>query len=159
MKYLQLIFFCLVAHATYSQNNSYKPKHEAILDAKYGEQLQGQCSREFPDGVDSFFTPTIAHTSHLYQRFKSVLKLGVVKNSKGLKKYGYQYIGVVIKDTPYLYVNAFMLDEMTLKSGWEKYPFMACDGGDKFWGVLFCLTNMKFSQLAINGGLYWNDRG
>ena len=156
MKCSLLVIICLIAQCGYSQINTYKPKYEAILDAKYGEQLQGQCSREFPSDVDSFFTPTTAQIAQLSKQFKSIVKLGLGKNSNVLKKYGYQYIGVVIKDTQYIYVNAFFVDEMTLKTGWEKYPFMACDGGDKFWGVLFCIETKKFSQLAINGGLHWN---
>ncbi|HYO22989.1 MAG TPA: hypothetical protein VER36_11340 [Flavisolibacter sp.] len=143
-----------MAQPGYSQRNSFKPKYEVILKAKYGEQLSSQCSRDFPGNVDSFFSPTKVQVARLLQHFKSVVKLGLGESPNLLKKYGYQYIGVVINDTPFIYVNAFITDSINLKSGWEEYPFMACDGGNRYWGVLFCLKTRRFSQLAINGGYY-----
>ncbi len=70
------------------------------------------------------------------------------------EKFGFQYIGVVITQRRYIYINAF--DAFAFgglekdKPHWKTSPVMVCDGGWHYWGVLYNVENSKFEQLAFN---------
>ena len=76
---------------------------------------------------------------------------------KGVNGYGFQYVGVIIKERKYIYINAFPVSdiEMLKKYGQSidltKTPMGACDGGLDFWGALFDIETKTFSQLSFNG--------
>lgn len=79
-------------------------------------------------------------------------------NIEPLNEYGYQYIGLIINDQRYIYINAFLLnifyghdDFETIYKDWQTKPIIFCDGGNGFWGVLFDVNTKLFSQLSING--------
>ena len=74
---------------------------------------------------------------------------------KDLDGYGFQYLGVTIKNKRYIYINAFyVVSKKDLKEeykNWKKEPIVVCDGGEGFWGVLFDIETLEFSELAFNG--------
>ena len=126
-----------------------------------GEDMLRQCSRAVPGKVDSYFDLTISDIQGLENNFKKVLELKasdccllgeVIKN---IKDYCFQYVGLVINDKKYIYINAFQIESVhdlnTFYKDWETSPIIACDGGDSFWGVLFDLETGLFTQLSING--------
>lgn len=75
-----------------------------------------------------------------------------------LKDYAFQYIGVIINNRKYIYINAFAIEMLyeqdsfeTWYKEWKTKPIIICDGGDGFWGALFDLEKKAFSQLSVNG--------
>jgi hypothetical protein len=68
-----------------------------------------------------------------------------------------QYFGIVSGGRRYIYINAFPASEFkdwpkqVPVFNWRMQPFVACDGGSGFWGVLYDPASRRFSQLAFNG--------
>jgi hypothetical protein len=62
-----------------------------------------------------------------------------------LKKYSFQYAGLIIDKKKYIYLNAFPETEFVTT------PVIVCDGGVRYWGILFNINDLNFSQLAFNG--------
>src|ERR1035437_4057069 len=117
---LLLVFSVLGITNSYAQGNKYVPDISTIITLDKGKDLLHQCSRSTP------------------------------KKVKNLITYGFQYLGVIIKDKKYIYVNAFYVktpqDLFTKFKDWKTYPVIACKGGKSFWGVLFGLEDGTFSQ-------------
>lgn len=77
---------------------------------------------------------------------------------KNLDTYAYQYVGVIIDDKKYIYINAFAFSD---KKELEKFhknwkiefvdPQMMMDGGTGYFRVLFNIEGMKFERLIFNG--------
>jgi hypothetical protein len=141
---------------TYAQNNKFVSDISTIIAQDKGKDLLHQCSRSSPKKVQEFFNLTQKDVDTLQLNFKKVLlaKTEHGKKVKNLITYGYQFIGVMIKDKKYIYVNAFYVktpqDLFGKYKDWKEYPVIACKGGKSFWGVLFNLEDGTFSQLEIN---------
>jgi hypothetical protein len=146
---------------SYSQMDKFVPENSTIISSYKGADMLRQCSRAVPDTVGSYFDLTINDIQGLENNFKKVLKIkasdccllgGVIKN---IKDYCFQYVGLVINDKKYIYINAFQIesaqDLKTIYKDWKTSPIVACDGGDSFWGVLYDLETGLFIQLSING--------
>jgi hypothetical protein len=77
---------------------------------------------------------------------------GVIKN---IKDYCFQYVGLVINNKKYIYINAFQIESAhdldSFYKDWKTSPVIVCDGGDSFWGVLYDLETGLFTKLSING--------
>jgi hypothetical protein len=77
---------------------------------------------------------------------------------KNLDTYVYQYVGVIIDNKKYIYINAFAFSE---KKGFDEFqknwktefvnPHMIMDGGTGYFRVLFNIEELKFEQLIFNG--------
>lgn len=72
-----------------------------------------------------------------------------------LKGWGFQYLGVVIKDKKYIYINAFPANDI---ARYKEHNYdlsltavVVCDGGAHYWGVLFDPETKQFSLLSFNG--------
>src|ERR1035437_2030880 len=149
---LLLVFSVLGITNSYAQGNKYVPDISTIITLDKGKDLLHQCSRSTPKKVQEFFNLTQKDIVTLQLNFK---KVKLVKNERGKKvknliTYGFQYLGVIIKDKKYIYVNAFYVktpqDLFTKFKDWKTYPVVACKGGKSFWGVLFGLEDGTFSQ-------------
>lgn len=72
-----------------------------------------------------------------------------------LKNFGFQYLGVMIKERKYIYINAFPIGEVQefRKNGHDpsRESVTVCDGGPAFWGALFDIETNQFSELSFNG--------
>lgn len=155
MKKLSFTFaFILILATVYSQEEI----NYAIMPSKFGQKTISQCSRWYPEKVDSFFEITSKEATLLVSKFSEIKntksKLCCNERAKitNINQYGYQFIGVVISGKKYIYINAFDMEFVTqIKRDWKKEPFTVCDGGSYYWGVLFDLKTTKFSKLAFNG--------
>ena len=144
-----------------SQEYFFKPDISGILSLEDGKKVLDQCSRSTPRKVKSFFVITNTEIEKLENNFKIILSEKAEEccisgfSIENLKKYGYQYIGVVIRKKRYIYINAFNKNFIPRKGkedlDWINQPIVFCDGGASFWGVLFDLEKLEFKELAING--------
>jgi len=145
----------------YSQNNKFVPKYNTIISSNKGADMLKQCSRAAPGEVDSFFTLTSNDVQKLENNFKKILNIrakdccllnGMIKN---IENYCFQYVGFVINNKKYIYVNALKMeseeDLKTIYKDWKTSPIIICDGGDSFWGIIYDLETGLFTQLSING--------
>jgi len=135
----------------------YKPEYSVILDAGKGKDLLKQCSRATPEKVKDFWAPANEDIEKLNNNFKKILKVTATEccigglTIKKLEGYVMQYIGVTIKNKKYIYINAFSIGSKKYYNNWEQEPAKACDGGAGFWGALFDLEDLAFTQLSFNG--------
>lgn len=143
-----LFFPCL----SNCQNFYFKPKYSIAFDSSKGDALMHQCgSRAMPKKISDYWNLRQTDIKLLENNFKKVQKLKSDQCcNKGfkvsnLKKYGFQYVGVLIDNKKYIYLNVFPVAEFATK------PVSVCDGGLSYWGVLFSIDNLNFSQLAFNG--------
>jgi len=140
----------------YSQGYKFVPELSSIILPVKGKEMLHQCSRSTPKRVQEFFILTQGQVDTLEFNFKKALavKSEQGKKIKSLSNFGFQFIGVVIKDKKYIYVNAFLVktpqDLFTKYKEWKNNPIIVCKGGKSFWGILFDCENEKFSQLEIN---------
>jgi hypothetical protein len=147
-------------HICLYAQNQFKPKYFTVLDTSKGTRLLKQCSRASPDSVTGFWVVTPKDINLLEVNFRKILLLKAKQcclingNLGTLKQICYQYIGVIIKNKKYIYINAFAVDQDELDSylkRWKNDPIIICDGGTSEWGVLFDLKQKSFCQLAFNG--------
>jgi hypothetical protein len=161
-KFILISFLLLICLSkVQSQENYFKPLFSAILDSSEGRVLLHQCSRSVPVKNPSYWNPVQNDIDILQNNFKKVCILngndwGSINGKvDSLQKFGFQYLGVIINDKKYIYINAFPFREVEkLKSenyDLSKKSLVVCDGGRYFWGVLFDTETMKFSYIAFNG--------
>jgi hypothetical protein len=142
---------------SYSQEAKFVPMISTIIAPDKGKEMLRQPSRPTPGKIQKFFTLTPGAIDTLLLNFTKIqtVKTGSGKKiTKSLGTYGYQYIGVVIKNKKYIYINAFDVkcpqNLFTKYKDWETEPVKISKGGKSFWGVLFDLEDWKFCELEIN---------
>jgi hypothetical protein len=139
---------------TYGQKDTFKPIYSAIISPGKGKKLLDQCSRLTPTGIQRFEKLNKQEIGLLEKNFKKIYSLKGLdyQNSENqissLNDYGYQFLGVRIRNKKYIYINAFSIDMKT--KNWRTEPYNACDGGIMFWGALFSLKDLSFSHLNFN---------
>lgn len=106
--------------------------------------------------------PAAVDTESLENNFKKVFEIKVqpgecCRNGSEIlyfEKFGFQYLGVLINQKKYIYINAF--DAVAFggiekdKPNWKTNPINVGDGGYHYWGVLYDVENLIFEQLAFN---------
>lgn len=160
-----LLLFSIQLFSQKITKNEYKPQYSTILISNNGEKMLTQCSRSVPNNIESYFDLTKEDTALLENNLRKILSVKSTGcclkgwNIERLEDYAYQYIGVIIKNRRYIYINAFLVNMTygqdsfeTLYKEWRTKPIIMCDGSDGFWGALFNLENKSFSQLSVNGG-------
>ncbi len=151
---------CLLSCAALSgaQDYSVKPAFSVIMDSSKGPLMIRQCSREHPTNVTGFWNISPEQIKVLEKNYKKLLAVRIhdgFGNTRvyNLSKYVYQYMGLTIDGEKYIYINAsggFIGGD---KNNWKENPVVVCDGGAGYWGVLFNLNKLKFSQLAFDGNI------
>lgn len=152
------ISFVFLISSAYCQK---KPKYSTTLSKEKGTELLRQCSRSVPKGISSFFDLNQRDIQLLESKFNKLHKIkssgccSSGRNIKELNKTAFQYVGVIINDKKFIYINAFYIengDELTKYfRDWKTAPVIICDGGEYEWGALFSLDTLEFSQLSMNG--------
>ena len=138
--------------------NPFLPKQFVVFDNRLGHELLYQPTRIVPQNVQKYYKPSKKQIDEMHQNFGNVIYMkchsNLINDTKcvtNLENYLYQYVGLVIKDEDYIYVNAVNSKHPILKFvEWQKSAIVASDGGNDFWGVTFCLRTKQFSQLSIN---------
>lgn len=142
-----------------SQDTLFKPLYRVII-TKAPERIS-QCSRAVPQKIKSFWMPSQTDAEDLESHFNNIYSLrskdgGIIgAKLESLNRYAFQYLGVIINDEKYIYINAFSNDLLEL---YKRYNndlshelVRVCDGGMSFWGALYNVRTKQFSDLAFNG--------
>ena len=151
MKKINLFLLLLLPLILFGQNeaspNQYVPKHSVILSKNKGVRLLNQYSREVPANITDYFDLEEENINLLEDNFRNLLTIKakdcclIGGKIDSLENYAYQYIGVIINNRKYIYINAFFVesenDFSTWYKNWLTEPIIMCDGGDGFWGILF----------------------
>ena len=151
---LLILIFLPGYYIAIAQKYSYKPENSIIYDSTNGEKIIAQCSRDIPKNISHYWNITQFDIKRLENNFKRVLLLrskfccNIGYKVKHLKKYGFQYTGVIIDQKKYIYLNAFTSND---NPNWDNRPIVVCDGGMAYWGVLFNIEDLSFSELSFNG--------
>ena len=141
-----------------SDKNPFVPKEYVIFDAGIGRELLYQPTRVVPQNVEKYFQPGEKQVDEMHQYLGSVISMKCHSNLiddaecvTNLEDYIYQYVGITMDNENYIYVNAAKKDHPFLKwVHWKKSALTVSDGGNDFWGVLYCVRTKRFSQLSIN---------
>ena len=67
---------------------------------------------------------------------------------KHADRYSRQYVGVIIENRKFIFINAFCDDSPP--TYWRERVVDVCDGGCS-WGVVYDVETGKFSHLEMNG--------
>lgn len=156
IKSIIAINIAILSHQLLEAQNSFSPEYSAILDSSKGAALMEQCTRCTPRGITNFWNITESDKVKIEVNFKKILHLKSSDCSttypndslQTVEHYLYQYIGVNIAGRKLVYINAFVLRDT--KDRWKTEPVNVCDGGKGFWGALFDIESLEFSQLSFN---------
>jgi hypothetical protein len=163
LKRINLILFILVVgrHPGECQNLNFTPTSKFVFDSIHGAALLNQCSRSVPKKVKRFWAPTQKDIELLENNFRAIYEIRAKEccyirgKVDSLENFAFQYLGVVINRKKFIYINAFpVADEKYLqeyKQDVTNAPYIICDGGKWYWGVLFDIRTKQFSDLAFNG--------
>jgi hypothetical protein len=127
------------------------PDSSILLDESKGKKLLEDCSgSELKEKVDTFWTPKDKEYQDLQLNF---FKLN--NQVKHLNNYIIQYIGIIFKETKYIYINAFdkrnLKDQIRVNGDLTSSPVVACGGGNGFWRVLYDVNLKEFKEVQFNG--------
>lgn len=160
-KLWSLLILVLYAHNGFSQDSSFRPAFSAVMDSSQAHEILHQCSRGTPDKIKQYWKISDQDVKMLEKNFTKISELGgtgccVTGFRLGpLKNFGFQYLGVMIKERKYIYINAFPIGEVQefRKNGHDpsRESVTVCDGGPAFWGALFDIETNQFSELSFNG--------
>jgi hypothetical protein len=109
-----------------------------ILVPGHGEYVLDQCSRNTPKGITSYWQPSSTDIDTLEQ--KLLFDLSESKKPPN-GRYTGTYLGIHTDGKKLIYAN------YSPAGG----PEMVCDGGPRFWGVVFNPRTSEFSDLEFNG--------
>ena len=123
--------------------------------------IDNGCGRCTPFSVEEYFMLKNEEVCILESNFYKLEELishgcyysGYSIAFDGYYPFAYQYLGVNIDMRKYIYVNALSIFYKTIYNdypGWTKEYAHGCDGSLNFWGVLFDLENLTFSNLEFN---------
>src|SRR4051812_6741875 len=138
---LQLVqlLFCSLAFA-HSESRPW-----TILPISQGRAVLAQCSRDTPEPVTGFWTPSVAQIDAIEQRLPKLLRSSGHKIKLGDSHR--QYIGFIFRGKRLIYLNAFPADDIASwhsRADWKKTAWIVCDGGDVYWGVEFDPATQTF---------------
>ena len=136
-----------IAHATSL------PDDAVVLSGRWVGAMLHQCSRETPAIGESNWQPTVDDILALESILQKALTAQAAKNDpdwsavpNGWKR---QYVGLVVGDRRLIYGNFFPANVDARK--WRAQPFVVCDGGPQFFGVVYDVADHRIINLAFNG--------
>jgi hypothetical protein len=136
----------------FAQDSTY-----CVLDSTKAQRFEKQCSRAEPQ-INGGWNPSESDIDTLQKHLSEICKLkseeccSVGGSVTAPFEYRRQYVGIITHGRKMIYVNAFPLHEKLLGlCNWRKEPYLVCDGGESYWGVVFDPETKKFLSLAFNG--------
>jgi hypothetical protein len=149
------IFLCCAPRASPSREPPSFPRTGAFILSPAGASgVLRQCSRTTPKSVAAFWVPSAQDVERLEARLSSALASRAAEGSVVPPggHYNRQYIGVVRNGVRLVYANVYDADAATTADQ-NEHGVVVCDGGPRFWGVVFNPTTGEFSDFSFNGGL------
>ena len=124
-----------------------------IFPAQQGAQLLKQCSRDVPQGVSDYWTPTDQQVASLQAALQTYVQQHSADRGNvlayPLDSYHGQYTGIVSGSKRLIYANFYVH-----QADWtheDTQPVDVCDGGRSFFGVVFDPASNKVVDVAFNG--------
>lgn len=130
------------------------PETVGIVPASKGNHLVPRCSGGgLPKRPDYYWTPSISQIKAIERQLQKHLEqlnlsadLPIVLTLDG---YGRQYIGLTYGGSDFFYGNFFPAERIDRHD--MSVPRRTCDGGPKFWGILFNVKEMVFEDPIFDG--------
>jgi len=124
-----------------------------VLPETAAQQIARLCSREGPPKFDGAWMPTDDDIRKMESQLSRISRLrskGGIEGARIERPEGYyrQYVGIVIANRKFIYINAFCDDKPP--SNWQDSIVDVCDGGCS-WGVVYDIEKVAFSDLEMNG--------
>ena len=124
-----------------------------VLPESAADQVKQLCSRPGPPSFDGVWKPTEADIRAMESRLSRIADLrtesGIIDvRIKHADRYSRQYVGVIIENRKFIFINAFCDDSPP--TYWRERVVDVCDGGCS-WGVVYDVETGKFSHLEMNG--------
>ena len=124
-----------------------------IFPETQGPQLLRQCSRDVPQGITGYWTPTDAQVTALMSSLDTYLRQHSADRgdvlSYPLQSYHGQYAGIVSGGKRLIYGNFYIRSQDMLHEDTQAVD--VCDGGRSFFGVVFDPAADKVVSIAFNG--------
>jgi hypothetical protein len=126
-----------------------------VLPEKEARPLADQCSRATPPPFASTWSPTQEDVDSLRRHLPELLDVKPTQccfAGGRLRDFSWtrlQVVGIVARGSKRLiYVNALPVSK---SNQWRTRAQVICDGGERYWGVIFDPEAGSFSELAFNG--------
>ncbi|PHN08155.1 hypothetical protein [Flavilitoribacter nigricans] len=138
---------------------AYRPEYRVVFPPEVGKTLE-PCTRSMPAGVEGFYQILSDELCPLEQNFLKILEMdpsrsepeGWAMEEDYLTGSLIQYIGIIINDRKYVYINGLYLTSDDFLENyvdyWEERFALFCDGLS--WGVVFNPETEAFSDLAFD---------
>ena len=125
----------------------------ALLPETQADRAKQLCSRPGPPKFQGTWKPTDADIQTMESRLSRISRLRTQSGVVGVKlehpdRYYRQYLGIVIDDSKFIFINAFCDDKPP--ETWREFLIDICDGGCS-WGVVYNVATGEFSHLEMNG--------
>jgi hypothetical protein len=124
-----------------------------VLPESTAQRLSQLCSRPGPPAFEGTWLPSESDVKVMESNFSKIASL---KSSSGYlgaqikhpEKYNRQYVGIIIKEKKWIYINGICNDDPP--EWWKEKLIDVCDGGCN-WGVIYNTATREFSNLEMNG--------
>jgi len=124
-----------------------------LAPTRTATELLAPCSRLGPQSVDGYWTPSTQEVTEPESLLESFLRTDPTgKSVLPLDQYHRQYIGFMRGGKRFIYGNFYPAPtQITSRYDESTQPVLVCDGGRRFWGIVFSVESKTFVDLAFNG--------
>jgi len=153
---LTVVFLCTYAG---SASNVF------ILPAAKAPAALHQCTRDTPQGVEGFWTPSTSQIAALERNLATFIETrpserhGIVFAPRALPSDGHhtvvaldqyrrQYVGFIKGGKRYVYGNFYMSSRAPKDEASQAVS--VCDGGWAYWGITYSVESGEFNDLQLN---------
>jgi hypothetical protein len=124
-----------------------------VLPETAADQVIQLCSRPGPPKFSGAWKPTEADIQKMEAHLSRIAGLRTESGVVGVQiehpdRYYRQYVGIIIENRKFVFINAFCNDKPT--EDWGERIIDYCDGGCS-WGVVYDIGTGKFYPLEMNG--------
>lgn len=132
------------------------PPNVTTISPWWADSAFQQCSREVPKGGPPYWTPSAKEIAALETDLWPLLE---TRAQQGLRvpdrfiQFRRQYLGFTRNGERLIYGNFAPSNKEFEWQGWPllERPFLVCDGGPSFWGIVYNPVAKSFEEPAFNG--------
>ena len=148
-----LLLSCLVAHGLAAGAESLPTDGAHVLPLEHARAVFVQCARAAPEPEAALWVPSKQDVLALELALRAYL---ASRRASGLRvppesqRYHRQYVGFSRSGTRLIYGNYFP-SSLGSRSTVRLAPFLVCDGGSVFWGIVYKPATKVFEEPQFNG--------